>query len=129
MKRLLFALLMSCSLAWGQGLDIIGLRHRSAEQLLPALQGARSEALSGFGNGDLLIERGRVRELGRVKSARGMPCMSAMSRSSGPFTLMPSGATSARTRSAQPSAKQPACHVRTPRPIPALRQSCAVPAA
>lgn len=37
MKRLLFALLMSCSLAWGQGLEIIDLRHRSAEQLLPQL--------------------------------------------------------------------------------------------
>ena len=28
---------MSCSLAWGQGLEIIDLRHRSAEQLLPQL--------------------------------------------------------------------------------------------
>ncbi len=28
---------MSCSLAWGQGLDIISLRHRSADQLLPQL--------------------------------------------------------------------------------------------
>jgi len=37
MKRLVFALLLSCSLAWGQGLEIIDLRHRSAEQLLPQL--------------------------------------------------------------------------------------------
>ena len=37
MKRLLFVLLMTSSLAWGQGLEIIGLRHRSAEQLLPQL--------------------------------------------------------------------------------------------
>ena len=37
MKRLLFALLMTCSLAWGQTLEIISLKHRSAEQLLPQL--------------------------------------------------------------------------------------------
>ncbi|MDP2135167.1 MAG: hypothetical protein Q8J99_16320 [Sulfuritalea sp.] len=37
MNRLVFALLLSCSLAWGQGLEIIDLRHRSAEQLLPQL--------------------------------------------------------------------------------------------
>jgi hypothetical protein len=37
MKRLLLALLMTCSLAWGQSLEIINLRHRSAEQLLPQL--------------------------------------------------------------------------------------------
>jgi 3-methylcrotonyl-CoA carboxylase alpha subunit/geranyl-CoA carboxylase alpha subunit len=30
-------------------------------QLLPALQGARSEALAGFGNGDLLLERALLR--------------------------------------------------------------------
>jgi len=37
MKRLLLALLMCCSLAWGQTLEIINLRHRSAEQVLPQL--------------------------------------------------------------------------------------------
>jgi len=37
----------------GRGMRLV----HSAEQLLPALQGARSEALSGFGNSDLLIER------------------------------------------------------------------------
>lgn len=37
MKALLPVLLMCCSLAWGQGLEIIGLKHRSAEQLLPQL--------------------------------------------------------------------------------------------
>ena len=37
----------------GRGMRLV----HSAEQLLPALQGARSEALSGFGHGDLLIER------------------------------------------------------------------------
>lgn len=37
MKRLLCALFITSSLAWGQGLEIIDLRHRSAEQLLPQL--------------------------------------------------------------------------------------------
>jgi geranyl-CoA carboxylase alpha subunit len=37
----------------GRGMRLV----HSAEQLLPALQSARSEALAGFGNGDLLIER------------------------------------------------------------------------
>ncbi|MBA4214686.1 MAG: carbamoyl-phosphate synthase large subunit [Polaromonas sp.] len=41
----------------GRGMRLV----HSADQLLPALQSARSEALSGFGNGDLLIERALLR--------------------------------------------------------------------
>ncbi|MDP3349463.1 MAG: biotin carboxylase N-terminal domain-containing protein [Hydrogenophaga sp.] len=41
----------------GRGMRLV----HSAEQLLPALHSARSEALSGFGNGDLLIERALLR--------------------------------------------------------------------
>ncbi len=41
----------------GRGMRLV----RSADQLLPALHSARSEALSGFGNGDLLIERALLR--------------------------------------------------------------------
>ena len=41
----------------GRGMRLV----HSADQLLPALKGARSEALSGFGNGDLLIERALLR--------------------------------------------------------------------
>ena len=37
MKRLLFLMLLGCSLAWGQTLETITLRHRSAEALLPQL--------------------------------------------------------------------------------------------
>jgi hypothetical protein len=37
MKRLFIALYFLSSLAWGQALDVISLRHRSAEQLLPQL--------------------------------------------------------------------------------------------
>jgi hypothetical protein len=37
MKRLLYALLFLSSLTWGQTLEIISLRHRSAETLLPQL--------------------------------------------------------------------------------------------
>ena len=35
MKRLFIALYLLSSLAWGQGLEIISLRHRSADQLGP----------------------------------------------------------------------------------------------
>jgi len=41
----------------GRGMRLV----LSAEQLLPALHSARSEALAGFGNGDLLIERALLR--------------------------------------------------------------------
>jgi len=41
----------------GRGMRLV----LDASQLLPALQSARSEALSGFGNGDLLIERALLR--------------------------------------------------------------------
>jgi len=37
MKRLFLALLMLSTLAWGQALEVIKLRHRSAEQLLPQI--------------------------------------------------------------------------------------------
>ncbi|WP_332741825.1 acetyl/propionyl/methylcrotonyl-CoA carboxylase subunit alpha [Hydrogenophaga sp.] len=41
----------------GRGMRLV----HSADQLLPALKGARSEALAGFANGDLLIERALLR--------------------------------------------------------------------
>eukprot|EP01036_Dinobryon_divergens_P061431 gene61431-biopygen1239 len=41
----------------GRGMRLV---HEAA-QLLPALKGARSEALAGFANGDLLIERALLR--------------------------------------------------------------------
>ena len=52
MKRLLFALFFTSSLAWGQGLDVISLRHRTAEQLLPQLLPfvESGGALSGINN-------------------------------------------------------------------------------
>lgn len=37
MKRLFIALYFLATVAWGQGLEVISLRHRSAEQLLPQL--------------------------------------------------------------------------------------------
>lgn len=37
MKRLFLALLMLSTLAWGRGLEVIKLRHRSAEVLLPQI--------------------------------------------------------------------------------------------
>ncbi|KRC04323.1 carbamoyl-phosphate synthase large subunit [Hydrogenophaga sp. Root209] len=41
----------------GRGMRLV----HSADQLLPALKGARSEALAGFANGELLIERALLR--------------------------------------------------------------------
>ncbi|MDP3167126.1 MAG: biotin carboxylase N-terminal domain-containing protein [Hydrogenophaga sp.] len=41
----------------GRGMRLV----HNADQLLPALKGARSEALAGFANGDLLIERALLR--------------------------------------------------------------------
>ena len=37
MKRLFFAFVLFSALAWGQALEVISLRHRSAEQLLPQI--------------------------------------------------------------------------------------------
>jgi hypothetical protein len=37
MKRFLWVMLLGCSLAWGQTLEIINLRHRSADAMLPQL--------------------------------------------------------------------------------------------
>ena len=52
---------MSCSLAWGQGLEIIYLRHRNADQLLPQLAPfvEPGGALSGIN--DKLFLRASVR--------------------------------------------------------------------
>lgn len=56
MKRLFCALLMLSSVVWAQGLEIIDLRHRSAEQLLPQLMPfvEPGGALSGM-NGKLFL--------------------------------------------------------------------------
>jgi hypothetical protein len=67
MKRLLFALLMSCSLAWGQGLEIIGLRHRSADQLLPQLMPFVEPGGSLGGMNDKLFLRASPRNQAEIR--------------------------------------------------------------
>ena len=58
---------MSCSLAWGQGLEIISLRHRSADQLLPQLAPfvERGGALSGIN--DRLFLRASQRNQAEIR--------------------------------------------------------------
>jgi hypothetical protein len=67
MKRLLFALLITSSLAWGQGLEIIGLRHRSAEQLLPHLTPFVEPGASLGGAGDKLFLRASARNQAEIR--------------------------------------------------------------
>ncbi|MDP2810810.1 MAG: hypothetical protein Q8O34_11745 [Rhodocyclaceae bacterium] len=61
MKRLLWVLLLGCSLAWGQTLEVISLRHRSAETLLPQLAPfvERGGAISGMNDKLFLRASGR----------------------------------------------------------------------
>ncbi len=68
MKRLLLMMLMGCSLAWGQDLEIIGLRYRGAEALLPQLAPfvERGGALSGAD--DKLFLRASPRNQAEIKA-------------------------------------------------------------
>lgn len=69
MKRLFWLMLMVCSLAWGQALEIISLRHRSADALLPLLDPfvEKGGALTGLSDKLFLRASGRnqaeIREL------------------------------------------------------------------
>ncbi len=67
MKRLLFVLLMACSLAWGQSLEIINLRHRSAEQLLPQLAPFVEPGGALSGMNDKLFLRASVRNQKEIR--------------------------------------------------------------
>jgi hypothetical protein len=68
MKRLLYALLFLSSLAWSQGLEIISLKHRSAEDLLPQLTPfvERGGAISGMN--DKLFLRAGSRNQAEIRS-------------------------------------------------------------
>jgi hypothetical protein len=68
MKRLLCALLFMSSLAWGQALEIISLKYRSAEDLLPQLAPfvERGGAITGVG--DKLFLRAGARNQGELRS-------------------------------------------------------------
>ncbi len=66
MKRLLYAMLLLSSLAWGQALEVISLKHRSAEQLLPQLAPfvERGGAISGMS--DKLFLRASARNQAEI---------------------------------------------------------------
>jgi len=68
MKRLLFALLICSSLAWGQTLEIINLRHRSAEALLPQLAPFVEPGGAITGVGDKLFLRASGRNQADIKA-------------------------------------------------------------
>ncbi|MCX7146760.1 MAG: hypothetical protein NT042_11290 [Sulfuritalea sp.] len=68
MKRLLFALLMCSSLAWGQTLEIISLRHRSAESMLPQLAPFVEPGGAITGVGDKLFLRASARNQADIRA-------------------------------------------------------------
>jgi hypothetical protein len=61
MKRLLWVMLLGCSLAWGQTLEIISLRHRSAEAMLSQLAPFVEPGGAITGVGDKLFLRASAR--------------------------------------------------------------------
>src|SRR3990167_1650154 len=67
MKRLLFALLMTCSLAWGQTLEVISLKHRSAEQLMPQLAPFVEPGGALSGSNDKLFLRASGRNQAEIR--------------------------------------------------------------
>jgi hypothetical protein len=67
MKRLFLALLMTCSLAWGQSLEIIGLKHRSAEQLLPQVAPFVEPGGALSGMNDRLFLRASARNQAEIR--------------------------------------------------------------
>ncbi|MBI5109032.1 MAG: hypothetical protein HZA62_09820 [Rhodocyclales bacterium] len=67
MKRLFIALYFLSALAWGQGLEIIGLRHRSAEQLLPQLLPFVEPGGALNGMNDKLFIRASARNVAEIR--------------------------------------------------------------
>lgn len=67
MKALLVVLLMGCSLAWGQTLEIISLRHRSAEALLPQIAPFVEKGGAVTGINDQLFLRASARNQAEIR--------------------------------------------------------------
>jgi hypothetical protein len=67
MKRLVLALLMLSTLAWGQGLEVIKLRHRSAEQLLPQIAPFVEPGGALSGMNDTLFLRASARNQAEIR--------------------------------------------------------------
>ncbi|MDP1733672.1 MAG: hypothetical protein Q8L44_04830 [Sulfuritalea sp.] len=68
MKRLLWVMLLGCSLAWGQTLEIISLRHRSAEAMLPQLAPFVEPGGAITGVGDKLFLRASARNQADIRA-------------------------------------------------------------
>jgi hypothetical protein len=67
MKRLVLLLLFASSLAWSQGLEIITLRHRQAEALLPHLLPFVEPGGAVNGMNDKLFVRASARNLAEIR--------------------------------------------------------------
>ena len=67
MKRLFIALYLLSSLAWGQGLEIISLRHRSADQLVPQLLPFVEPGGALNGMNDKLFIRASARNVAEIR--------------------------------------------------------------
>lgn len=68
MKRLPWVLLLACSLAWGQALEIISLRHRSAEAMLPQLAPFVEPGGAITGVGDKIFLRASARNQADIRA-------------------------------------------------------------
>jgi len=67
MKRFFFLLALGTSLAWAQGLDVIKLRHRTADQLLPQLLPFVEAGGVMNGSGDTLFLRASARNQAEIR--------------------------------------------------------------
>ena len=67
MKRLVLLLLFASSLAWSQGLEIITLRHRQAEALLPQVLPFVEPGGAVTGMNDKLFVRASARNLAEIR--------------------------------------------------------------
>lgn len=67
MKRLFFALLVMTSLAWGQALDVVTLRHRQAEALVPQILPFVEPGGAVSGMGDKLFIRASARNQAELR--------------------------------------------------------------
>lgn len=68
MKRLLWMALLGCSVAWGQTLEIIHLKHRNAEAVLPQLQPFVEPGGALSGMNDTIFLRTSVRNRQEIKA-------------------------------------------------------------
>ncbi|MCF8198788.1 MAG: type II and III secretion system protein [Sulfuritalea sp.] len=68
MKRLLWVLLLGCSLAWGQTLEIIHLKHRNADAVLPQLMPFLEPGGALSGMNDTIFLRASSRNKAEIRA-------------------------------------------------------------